>query len=335
MERLRVAVLGMGVMGTNHAIVYQGLAETALAAAVETNPERADSVRRQFGVPVYSSVEQLLDETDFDAVSICLPDPAHVEPAVALAQAGKHLLVEKPLATTLEGCDAIIAAAERNSVKLMVGFTLRFDPRYHSVHEAVAGGEVGEPVYMYARRNNLLAGARRLAGRVTLPFFLQVHDIDAMRWMGGSEISRVYACAARKVLNDLGVDDVVVSSLHFRDGSVGCIESNWILPDSLPARFDFRLEVVGTHGRATIDLESQGVAVHDGTRMRELDPMFSPVLYDRQPPILREELRHFAACVLQDRTPTVGGADGKAATAVALAIEESLRLGQPVDVDYG
>jgi len=332
---LRVAVLGMGVMGNNHAIVYQGLTETDLVAAVETSPERAESVRQRFAVPVYSSVEQLLEEATFDAVSICLPDPGHVEPAVALAHAGKHLLVEKPLATTLEGCDAIIAAADRNSVKLMVGFTLRFDPRYYSVYEAVSAGEVGEPVYMYARRNNLLAGARRLAGRVTLPFFLQVHDIDAMRWIGGSEVTRVYACAARKVLHDLGVDDVVVSSLHFRDGSVACVESNWILPDSLPARFDFRLEVVGTKGRATIDLESQGVSVHNGQQMRELDPMFRPVLYDQQPPILREELRHFANCVLQDKTPVVGGGDGKAATAVALAIEESLRLGQPVDVNYG
>lgn len=335
MERLRVVVLGMGVMGNMHATVYKHLAESELVGAVETSPERAEEVRGRFGVPVYSSVEQLLAEADFDAVSICLPDPGHVEPAVALARAGKHLLVEKPLATTVAGCDAIIGAAEAAKVKLMVGFTLRFDPRYYSVHEAVSQGEVGEPVYMYARRNNLISGARRLAGRVTLPFFLQVHDIDAMRWMGGSEVTRVYACGVRKILNDLGVDDAVVSTLQFADGSIGCVESNWILPDSLPARFDFRLEVVGTKGRASIDLESQGASVHDGQRMRELDPMFRPVLYSQQPLILREELHHFVTCVLEDKTPVVGGADGKAATAVALAIEESIRLGQPVDVNYG
>jgi len=332
--RLRLAVLGMGVMGTNHAIVYQGLAEAQLAAAVETSPERADDVRNRFGVPVFGSVEQLIAEAEFDAASICLPDQAHVEPALALAKAGKHLLVEKPLATTLAGCNAIISAAESAGVKLMVGFTLRFDPRYYSVHEAVSQGEIGEPVYMYARRNNLNSGARRLAGRVTLPFFLQVHDIDAMRWMGGAEVTRVYACGVRKVLNDLGVDDAVVSTLQFSDGSIGCVESNWILPDSLPGRFDFRLEVVGTKGRATIDLESQGATVHNGQQMREVDPMFRPVLYGQQPLVLREELHHFVKCVLEDKTPVVGGADGRAATAVALAIEESLRLGQPVDVKY-
>jgi len=331
-ERLRVAVLGMGVMGNQHAMVYQDLPEAELVAAVETDPSRAAEVGRRYGVPVYDSVEMLLAKADFDAASVCLPDSAHVEPAVALASAGKHILVEKPLATTLDGCDTIIRAAAR--VKLMVGFTLRFDPRYYLVQEAVSRGEVGEPVYMYARRNNLVASARRLGGRVSLPFFLQVHDIDAMRWMGGSEVSRVYACSARKVLHDLGVDDVVISTLHFRDGSVGCIESNWILPDSLPARFDFRLEVVGTKGRASVDVESQGASIVDAERMRELDPMFSPVLYRRQPPNLREELRHFVTCVLEDKTPVVGGADGRAATAVALAIEESLRLGQPADVRY-
>ncbi|NPV09489.1 MAG: Gfo/Idh/MocA family oxidoreductase [Anaerolineae bacterium] len=334
MERLRVAVLGMGVMGNMHAQVYRHLAESDLVAAVETDPTRQVQVREQFGVPVYGTVEELLGGVDFDAASICLPDAGHVEPAVALAGAGKHLLVEKPLATTIQGCDAIIRAAGDAGVKLMVGFTLRFDPRYYLVQEAVAQGEVGDVVYMYARRNNLISGARRLAGRVTLPFFLQVHDVDAMRWMGGSEVRRVYACSTRKVLHDLGVDDVVISSLHFEDGSIGCVESNWIMPDALPSRFDFRLEVVGTKGKADVELYEQGAWVHDGKQLRMLDPTFRPTLYSQQPLILREELQHFVHCVLEDRQPVVGGKDGKAATAVALAIEESIRQGQPVDVEY-
>jgi predicted dehydrogenase len=214
----------------------------------------------------------------------------------------------------------------------MVGFTLRFDPRYYLVHEAVQSGAVGEMVYMYARRNNILASARRLGGRVTLPFFLQVHDIDAMRWMGGAEVERVYACSARKVLTDLGVDDVVLTSLHFSDGSIGCVESNWIMPDALPSRFDFRLEIIGTKGKADLELQEQGAFVFDGERLQVLDPMFRPTLYDGQPLVLREELRHFVHCVLCDRQPVVGGADGRAATAVALAIERSLRQGVPVSV---
>ncbi len=332
MEQLRVAVLGMGMMGSMHSTVYHGLPNVTLAGTVEADDRRRQWVREQYGVPCYRSLEQLLDEVEFDAASICLPDGAHVEPAMTLAQAGKHLLVEKPLATTIEGCDQIIAATEEAGVKLMVGFTLRFDPRYYLVHEAVAAGEVGDLVYMYARRNNLISGARRLAGRVTLPFFLQVHDIDAMRWMGGAEVESVYALSARKVLTDLGVDDVVVSTLKFSDGSIGCVESNWILPDSLPTRFDFRLEVIGTSGKADIELHEQGAFVHNGQQLKVLDPTFRPNLYDQQPPILREELRHFVTCVLEDQEPTVGGADGRAATAVALAIEESLRQGVPVAV---
>ncbi|MGI6208320.1 MAG: Gfo/Idh/MocA family protein [Anaerolineae bacterium] len=335
MERLRMAVLGVGSMGTMHAQVYRGLAEAELVATVEADPARQKQVQEQFGVPSYRSVDELLAEAEFDAASICLPDPGHVEPAVALARAGKHLLVEKPLATTVEGCNTIIQAAKDAGVKLMVGFTLRFDPRYFLVQEAVAKGEVGDMVYLYARRNNLVSGARRLAGRVTLPFFLQVHDIDAMRWIGGSEVRRVYAVGARKVLTDLGVDDAVVSTLQFEDGSIGCVESNWILPDSLPSRFDFRLEVIGTQGKAEIELQEQGASVHDGKQLRVLDPTFRPTLYSQQPIILREELQHFVKCVLEDRQPVVGGEDGKAATAVALAIEESIRTGQPVDVNYG
>jgi predicted dehydrogenase len=332
MEQVKVAVLGMGTMGLMHAGIYQHLPETSIVGMVETDPKRAQEVSARFAAPCFASVDAMLDAVRPDAASVCLPDPLHVEPSVALARAGVHLLVEKPLATTIEGCDRIIAAAAAASVKLMVGFTLRFDPRYFLVHESVANGEVGELVYQYARRNNVIGSARRLGGRVSLPFFLQVHDIDAMRWMGGAEVTRAYAVSARKVLHDLGVDDVVISSLRFSDGSVACVESNWVLPDDLPARFDFRLEVVGTRGRADIELAEQGAIVFDGQKQRALDPMFRPTLYDNQPMVLREELRHFVHCVLFDRQPVVGGADGRAATAVALAIEQSLREDRPIDV---
>jgi len=332
MDRLRVAVLGMGTMGLMHAQVYQHLPESEIVGMVETDSARRQQAERQYEAPCFQSAEALLEEVRPDAASVCLPDALHVEPSLALARAGVHLLVEKPLATTLRGCDAIIGAAREADVKLMVGFTLRFDPRYFQVQEAVAGGAVGDIVYQYARRNNILASARRLAGRVTLPFFLQVHDIDAMRWVGGAEVERVYAISARKVLTDLGVDDAVVTSLQFSDGSIGCVESNWIMPDTLPSRFDFRLEVIGSKGKADIELYEQGAAVFDGERLRVLDPMFRPTLYDGQPLVLREELRHFVRCVLEDREPTVGGKDGRAATAVALAVEESLRRGEPVAV---
>ncbi|MHB0878505.1 MAG: Gfo/Idh/MocA family protein [Anaerolineae bacterium] len=334
MKQLKVAVLGMGTMGLMHAGIYQHLPETEIVGMVEPNSTRAKEVSERFAAPCFGSVEALLEAVKPDAASVCVPDPVHVEPAVALAQAGVHLLVEKPLATTLEGCDTIIGAARDANVKLMVGFTLRFDPRYFQVHEAIANGEVGDVVYQYARRNNILASPRRLGGRVTLPFFLQVHDIDAMRWMGGAEVTRAYALSARKVLTDLGVDDVVISTLQFSDGSIACIESNWIMPDDLPSRFDFRLEVVGTIGKADIELVEQSAFVYDGKsqKYKVLDPTFRPTLYDNQPLILREELSHFVHCVLNDKQPVVGGADGRAATAVALAIEQSLAEGRPVDV---
>jgi predicted dehydrogenase len=334
MEQLKVAVLGMGTMGLMHAGVYQHLPQTQIVGMVETNPARAQEVSERFGAPCFASVEALLEAVQPDAASVCLPDPLHVEPSVALAKAGVHLLVEKPLATTLEGCDTIINATKAANVKLMVGFTLRFDARYFQVHEAVANGEVGSVVYQYARRNNVIGSARRLGGRVTLPFFLQVHDIDAMRWMCGADVTRAYAVSVRRVLTDLGVDDVVLSTLQFSDGSIASVESNWIMPDDLPARFDFRLEVVGTIGKADIELVEQRAFVYDGKRSKYkvLDPTFSPTLYDRQPSVLREELSHFVHCVLEDRQPTVGGADGRAATAAALAIEQSLAEGRPVDV---
>lgn len=327
-ERVKVAVLGLGAMGTNHAKAYAALPEADLVALVEPHPERARAAQEAFGMPVYGSVEELVAEADFDAASVATPDQHHVHPALVLAAAGKHILMEKPLATTVADCDTIIKAAAEAGVKLMLGFTLRFDPRYYLVQRAVAAGEIGEPVYMYARRNNLLASARRVGARVSLPFFLQVHDIDAMRWIGGAEVTKVYASAARKVHRELGTDDVVLTNLHFDDGSVGLVESNWILPDHNHARFDFRLEVVGTQGHAAVDLERQGASIQTAERSRELDPMFQPVLYRQQPLVLREEVQHFIACVREDSEPVVGGADGRAATAVALAIERSLQTGQ-------
>ena len=333
MNRLRVAVIGMGVMGRMHAAIYQHMPHVELVATVEADPARAHEASQQFAVPSYSSVEELLSMgSAFEAASICLPDHLHVDAAIRLAQAGVHLLVEKPLATTLEGCDAIIAAAAERRLKLMVGFTLRFEPRYRLVWQAAKEGKLGDIVYQYARRNNILASARRLGGRVSLPFFLQVHDIDAMRWIGGSEVVSAYALSCRRVLTELGVDDAVISLLRFADGSVGCIESNWVMPDSLPYRFDFRHEVVGTVGKADIELADQGVSIHAGDRFHFPDPSFRGVLRPDEPLVLRMELEHFVECILDDRPPLPTGQDGRVATAVALAIERSLKEGTPVPV---
>lgn len=334
MEPVRVAVLGMGMMGVLHATVYYDLPEANLVGLVEADPSRREKVSERFGVPCYGCLDELLSNVDLDAASVCLPDQLHLDASLRLAEAGAHLLVEKPLATTLEDCDKIIQATSTAGLKLMVGFTLRFDPRYYLVQQAVKQGEVGNIVYMYARRNNILASARRLAGRVSLPFFLQVHDIDAMRWMGGAEVEEVYAIGTKKVLTDWDIDDVVISTLRFTDGSIGCIESNWIMPDSLPSRFDFQLEVVGTKGKADVALAEQGASVYNGDQLAILDPTFRPTLYDDQPIILREELKHFVRSIQRGRDPVVGGADGRAATAVALAIEESLRARKPVAVRY-
>jgi UDP-N-acetylglucosamine 3-dehydrogenase len=328
-DNLGVGVIGVGAFGSLHAKVYSQLDGCELKAVADINRRRLDEVCSALKVEGYTDYRELFKRDDIDAVSICTTDELHVEPALAAANAGKHIFIEKPLALTPEDCDKIIEAAKAADVKLMVGHILRFDPRYVTAYKAIRDGEIGELVHLSLRRNNPIPNARRLAKHTSVLFFLGIHDIDFMNWCVGAKAQRVYAEARFKLLRD--TPDTVLAVIRFSKGTIASLEVSWVLPGSFPGKLDAKFEAVGTAGMIYVNGASETVALIR-ERVEHPELFYAPELFSERVGILRDELAHFLKCVAQDSEPMVGGEEGKAAVEVAYAIQKSFETGSVVEI---
>jgi UDP-N-acetylglucosamine 3-dehydrogenase len=328
---VRVGVVGAGMMGVGHATCVSQSPLGELVAVADLDVGRATALAEPLGVASYATQAEFLAKDDIDAVIVCTPDWAHREVCVEAASAGKHVLVEKPLAMTLPDCDAIIKACDVAGVTLMVGHILRFDPRYSAVRSSMEAGDIGDVSYLYARRSNKILQPRRFQGRTTVLHYLAVHDVDWMLWALAEPVAETYARASRKALTDLAVDDSVFLTLAFESGAVGCIQVAWILPEQGSVDLDAYLEVVGTRGALVIDTPNAGVRM-ESERSRRLDTTYGFAVGGRRGGALREEVNHFLQCVRDGSHPIIGGRQARAAVAVIAAAQESIATGRPVRV---
>ena len=331
-EQIGAAVIGLGMMGERHARVWEQLHSTRLVSVYDIVEERAEEVAAALGCEAAGSLEEAIGADGVEIVSVCTNDEAHLEACVAAAEAGRHVLVEKPLAVTLEDCDAIIEACERNDVKLMTGHVCRFDPHYVKCRDAVVAGEVGEIVQVFARRNNISASGRRIGPRTSVAFFLGVHDIDLLQWVTGQRITRVHAESSSKVLADVPADDSIMTVFRLEGGGVGALETCWVIPQGSPNSLDARLEVVGTAGRVAARVGGEGFEQASDERALRPDIVYWTEMHGTAEGGLRRQLEHFAECVIADRPPTISPEDARSAVEVAVAIHESLESGGPVEI---
>lgn len=331
MERIRVGVIGVGWMGERHARIYAGMPDVELVAVCDTRADVAARVARETGATPYSDHRALLAHPGLAAVSVCTPDALHREPCEAAAAAGRHVLLEKPIATTLGDADAIVRAAAANGTVLLVGHCLRFDPRYHQAKAAIEAGELGDIQTVYTRRSNTVAAQDRLGGRCSLPRFLGVHDFDVMRWLVGSEIERVVAESKRGMLAQMGypVEDATGALLRFENGVLGIAELSWILPRGFPASGDHRTDVIGSRGSLSIASLETGFRLADGERTVQVDALSAGV-HGQPGGMYAFELRHFVDCVRGRAQPAVTPGDAVRALRIALAVERAALIGSAV-----
>lgn len=335
MEQLRVGVIGVGQMGTKHARVYSQMREVELVALADLRLERAQQLGRELHVPkVYSDYQELLALTNLDAVSICTPDDLHRDPVVDAARAGKHILLEKPLATNLTEAQEMVKVVHRAGVKAMVAHLLRFDPRYTSVKEAIDHGELGEIIYIISHRNSpYTEGPRIYKPGTSLTMHVAVHDLDLIDWFMPSEPVRVFAQAAEKLLREKRMQDAVTALFTFGDGAIASVNYAWCLPDQSVTRLDARMEVVGTKGAAYIGAyHGQGVLMAKEAGVVTPDLHHGPVVNGRVRGDLREEIYAFVNCIANDTPPPITMEEALRSVALGQAILESLARQAPVNV---
>jgi UDP-N-acetyl-2-amino-2-deoxyglucuronate dehydrogenase len=252
-----LGIVGCGVIAPFHARVAAELPNLRLVAVADVVPEAADRLAEEFGADPYADVGALLERTDVDVVSVCVPSGLHAEVGVRVAAAGKHVIVEKPIDITLEAADRLIAACRDHGVSLCVISQNRFNPAVRRMRELIDGGRLGrlvlgDAVVKWYRSQEYYdsgdwRGTRALDGGGSL-MNQGVHYTDLLQWMMGP-VDRVFARTATAVHERIEVEDIALAVLHFTSGAVGLLEASTAVYPGLSER----LEVTGTGGTVIVE----------------------------------------------------------------------------------
>jgi UDP-N-acetylglucosamine 3-dehydrogenase len=303
---LRVGVVGVGVMGSNHARVLAGLPGAELAGVADPDRKQADFVARTLGSTAVPGVEQLLD-LGVDAITIAAPTHLHRDIALACVARGVHILVEKPIASTVEEGRDIIAAARRAGLTLMVGHVERFNPAVEAIKDAIRGEDI-----LSIAITRVGPFPPRMSN-VGVVIDLAVHDIDLIRWFTDSEIVEVQPQLSSAVAER---EDIALLQFRTASGVLAHINTNWLTP------FKARNVTVATRGKYVMgDLLTRQVTECFGFKpdgsysMRHL-----PVGHDEP---LRAELIAFSNAVRQGTKPAVTGEEGVASLESAIRCLDS------------
>ncbi len=341
MGKPRFGVIGVGPWGELHARALARGSEAELAAVCDLNESRARLVMAQTGARMYyTNYESLLADDSIDAVCIVTPDHLHLEMASAAARASKHMLVEKPLATTVDEAEIIAELARQAGVKLMVNFHHRWHPALWGARESIENGRIGAPHLLSLRWNHRIDLPTRgilWASQSSVGWYAGIHAVDAARWLTHDEVVRVYAAAGTKVLDSLQIatPDFLTAILEFSQGAVATLETCWTLPHSAPSPTDIRGQVIGTEGMVCFD-ESHHRMLERYEKVTACQPIAcpdvteAPSVYNHPVGHALESVRAFARAVARDEPSPVPAEDGVAAARVVAAIHQSARTKQPV-----
>ena len=305
MEKIRVGVIGVGHLGRVHARIYKELMGAKLVGVVDSTLSSAREIGELYGVPYYTDVEKFVREQAPQAISVVVPTAAHFDVASGLAERGIHLIVEKPVTTTVEQASRLLEIAHDKNIVLQVGHVERFNSAVRFVSK-----QIGDPIYIQSRRQGPFSA--RIAD-VGVVLDLMIHDIDIVLSFVKSEVAAINAMGRRVRTPH---EDYAVAQIAFKSGTVADIMASRISERRL------RQMDIAENGRYfTIDFETQDVTVHcsgqssQGSVIEEIE---HPLLRKTEP--LKMELEHFINCVRNGGTPLVGISDGKKALEVAVAI---------------
>ncbi len=360
MRPVRVGLIGCGKVGQIHAAALRGVAEAELAAVCDVSAERARAFAERYGARDYTDVDAMLREAKVEAVVIGTPHPLHAAPAVRAAEAGAHVLVEKPLAATLADCDAMLAAADRAGVLLGVISQRRFYEPVRRMKDAIDAGKIGRPALgvftMYSWREPAYYQSDPWRGKWDTEgggvlVNQSPHQLDLLRWLLGpvAEVSGYWANVNHPGVE---VDDTAVAALRFRNGGLGAIVTSVAQKPGIYTK----VHVHGTSG-ASVGVETdRGATFIAGVTAVSEPPLNDVWTIPGEEHLLAAfqaedrarfaqvdatthyhglQIRDFLTAVREGRPPLVTGEDGRAVVELFTAIYRSNREGRPVAIGAG
>jgi predicted dehydrogenase len=329
-----IGIIGAGLWGTNHALALTTHPRGKVAIICDRDQGRARALAERHECAWTTSLDELA-ASSVEAVTIATPDHLHAEPTLAMLRAGKHVLVEKPLATSVKEGLAMVSAAERAGLKLMVDFHARWHPLFMGAKGYVERGELGSPVMAYARLSDTIHVPTEMLGwgaHSGPEWFLFPHTMDVVRWLFGRDPIEVYAKGHRGILDGMGIHcwDAIQALIEF-DGKAFCtFETSWIVPNSYSNVVDNRLSLYGEKGGLEIRNEPSLWAFTD--RFHTPFSSTSVTRYGKVWGYQYESIRYFIDCVADDVAPEAGGRDGLMVTAMIEATLKSLTGKRPVPI---
>jgi len=299
-KKLRAAVIGVGYLGQFHAEKLAAAPGVELTAVVDADPARARSIAAKHGCAAHDDPRAVLSGVDL--VSIAVPTAQHHDVALPFLEAGVHVLVEKPIATSLAEADALLAAAKKGGALLAVGHLQRFNPAFRALSDAL-----GKPLFIECER---LASFKQRGVDVDVVLDLMIHDLDLVLSMAKSELAQVSACGFQVLTDSI---DIASVRLEFADGCVANLSASRV--SQQPVR---KLRVFQADGYASADLQAGKLRIvrrdARGGGIAEDASEFT----DRDE--LRAEIANFVAAAAGGRPPLVGGEDGRRALALAIEV---------------
>ncbi len=341
MKEIKIAIVGAGTWGENHARIYQAHPGCRVAAICDLDLEKAKASAVRLGIShAFDDCETMLASVDCDAVAVVTPDFAHTKPALLAAQHKKHMLIEKPIATTKDDIITIMDAVKKNGVRAMVDLHNRWSPPFAAAKQATERGDLGDLYTGYFRLNDIKWVATDMlpwAAKSSILWFLGSHSIDTLSWLFNSRVKRVYAVAREGLLREAGVDtkDAYLTTLEFENGCIAQMENGWITPNANLNINDIKCTLTGTKGMVSIDASSHNL-IHIYTDEKALVPdvLVQHHIFGAPKGFAFESIRSFVDCLITGDAFHVSLEDAARASFVVLAIMESAETRMPVDVNY-
>ena len=338
-------VIGCGMISKFHAKALAEIEGAELVACYDRVPEAANALAGEFGGTAYDDMDAFLKHDGLDIVTICSPSGAHMEPCLAAAEAGKHVIVEKPLDVTVERCDAMIKACEDAGVKLATIFPSRLHESSRLMKEAVEAGRFGKLalgdayVKWYRTQEYYDSGAWRGTWKLDGGGALMnqaIHSVDLLLWLMGSA-QEVMAYMTTLAHERIEVEDVATATIKFENGALGVIEATTAgFPGSLK-----KIELSGSTGTAI--LEEEDIIKWDFAEETPEDEVLKKQMLGKNstgggaadPAAIGHHahaalFRDFLEALADDRPPAIDGYEGRRSVELILAIYESAKTGKAV-----
>lgn len=328
-----VTVIGCGFMGRNHAHAVSDHPLLRLTSVVDIDDETATAVAEKYNAnEAMTDAEHAVENAD--AAIIATPESAHAKQARLVMDHDRHLLLEKPVTVDTDEAWALANRADKRDAVDGVSFILRYDPSYAKIREAVADGNLGDPVAARAKRGITRAESERIGARGHPLYYMNVHDIDAMRWCVGSDVEHVTAVERRGELEAVDVPDATHATLTFEDGTVGTVTGYGILPNDTPGSIEADFELVGTAGTAAINVPGTTLSMTGPSGYDRPDVCHWPIVNGRMDGAVRRQIDAFASAIVEDGDLLASIRDGAHAQAIADAIHTALNQGDSITVDH-